>query len=332
MTRIVSGMQPTGMLHLGNLEGALRSWVKLQEEHEGFFFVADWHALTTLYERPKDIAMYTLQVAIDYIAAGIDPERSVIFRQSDVKEHAELHLLFSMVTPLPWLERVPSYKEKRAELGRESASYGLLGYPVLQAADILIYKADSVPVGKDQLPHLELTREIARRFNRLYGTVFPEPTALLTQTPVLLGLDGRKMSKSYNNTILISDPPDVIRTKVSMMYTDPLKICRTDAGHPETCPVYSLHLVYSKEEALRIKRECKKGTLGCVQDKKDLAEAIIRALAPIHERRRNLEAQPEKIEQILRDGAERARKVAAETMEQVRQAMGFAGESLRRAA
>lgn len=315
--RIVSGMQPTGMLHLGNLEGALRNWVKLQHEFETFVFVADWHALTTLYDHPDEIAKYTHEMVIDFLAAGMDPEKSIIFRQSDVKEHAELHLLLSMVTPVPWLERVPTYKDKLEQLKHESASYGLLGYPLLQAADILIYKADAVPVGRDQLPHLELTREIGRRFNHLYGSVFPEPDALLTEAPVLPGLDGRKMSKSYDNTILISDPPEVIEAKVRTMYTDPLKIHKTSPGHPETCPVYGLHLVYDKEEGPRVNCECKAGTLGCVQDKKDLARAIIRALAPIHERRRELEKHPEMVSQVLSAGAERARAVARETMDQI---------------
>lgn len=319
--RIVSGMQPTGMLHLGNLEGALRNWVALQDGYDVFAFVADWHALTTLYERPDEIAKYIRELVIDFVAAGLNPEKAVIFRQSDVKEHAELHLLLSMVTPVSWLERVPTYKEKRDELKLESVSYGLLGYPVLQAADILIYKADAVPVGRDQIPHLELTREIARRFNQFYGPIFPEPKELLTETPVVLGLDGRKMSKTYNNTILISDPPKVIEEKIRTMYTDPLKIYRSDPGHPEACPVYGLHLLYNKEEAPRVERECKEGTLGCVQDKRDLAQALIQALAPIHAQRRELEQHPEEVDRILLQGAERARTVARETMNQARAAM-----------
>lgn len=319
--RILSGMQPTGMLHLGNLEGALRNWVRLQDDYETFAFIADWHALTSMYEQPELIEKYARELAIDYVAAGLDPEKAAIFRQSDVKEHAELHLLLSMVTPVPWLERVPTYKEKREELKLESASYGLLGYPVLQAADILMYKADAVPVGKDQVPHLELTREIARRFNNFYGPVFPEPEALLTETPVVLGLDGRKMSKSYDNTILISDPPEVVEAKVRMMYTDPLKIYKTDPGHPEACPVYGMHLIYNKEEAPRVERECKLGSLGCVQDKQDLARALNRALAPIQQRRRELEEHPERVKAILRNGGERASAVARETMKEVRAAM-----------
>jgi tryptophanyl-tRNA synthetase len=252
----------------------------------------------------------------------MDPEKSVIFRQSDIKEHAELHLLLSMITPVPWLDRVPTYKEKRDQLSAESASYGLLGYPVLQAADILMYRADAVPVGRDQLPHLELTREIARRFNHLYGAVFKEPDALLTESPVVLGLDGRKMSKSYGNTILIADPPDVIEAKVRTMYTDPLKIYKTDPGHPEACPVYGLHLIFDREEAPRVARQCKSGELGCVQDKRDLSQAIIRALAPIHERRLEIERNPQLVDDVLKDGAVRAGLIAAETMRQVRSAMG----------
>ena len=271
--RIVSGMQPTGMLHLGNLEGALRNWVKLQDECEAFVFVADWHALTTMYQHPEEIRRYTNEMVIDFLAVGMDPERSVIFRQSDVKEHAELQLLLSMITPVPWLERVPTYKEKRETLGVESPSYGLLGYPVLQAADILIYKPNAVPVGKDQLPHLELTREIARRFNHLYGEIFREPEPLLTEASVVLGLDGRKMSKSYGNAILISDPPEVIEAKVESMYTDPLKIHRTDPGHPETCPVYGLQLFCDPSEAPSAARGCRGGTLGCVQHKRDVTGA-----------------------------------------------------------
>jgi len=319
--RILSGMQPSGLLHIGNLEGALRNWVRLQDEYDSFLFVADWHSLTTLYEHPDEVEKYTRELVIDFIAAGLDPEKAVIFRQSDIKEHAELHLLLSMVTPVPWLERVPTYKEKRDELKLESASYGLLGYPVLQAADILMYKADAVPVGRDQVPHLEITREIARRFNFLYGDVFPEPEALLTEFAVLPGTDGRKMSKSYDNTILIADSPEVIESKVRMMFTDPLKIYKKDPGHPETCPVYGLHLVYDREEAPRVERECKAGDLGCVQDKRDLAKAIIQALEPIHARRRELEQHPEEVDRILREGAERARAVARQTMEQVRAVM-----------
>lgn len=324
---MVSGMQPTGFLHLGNLEGALRNWVRFQNEYETFVFVADWHALTTLYHKPCEIASYTVAMVADFIAAGLEPEKAVIFRQSDVKEHAELHLLLSMVTPVPWLERVPTYKEKQEGLGHESPSYGLLGYPVLQAADILAYRADVVPVGQDQLPHLELTREIARRFNSLYRQVFPEPQALLTEAPVVPGIDGRKMSKSYGNTILISDPPDVIKSKVMMMFTDPAKIRKTDPGHPEICPVYHLHRLYDREAASVAECRCRAGELGCVQHKRDLADAIIRVMEPIRQRRQEFAPNPEeaarRAEEILHAGAHRARAVASETMELVRSAMSW---------
>ncbi|MDH7480414.1 MAG: tryptophan--tRNA ligase [Armatimonadota bacterium] len=326
--RAVSGMQPTGMLHLGNLEGALCNWVRLQDKYDLFAFVADWHALTTLYAKPELIAKYTKELVIDYIASGLNPEKTTIFRQSDVKDHAELHLLLSMITPVSWLERVPTYKEKRQELRPESPSYGLLGYPVLQAADILIYNAEGVPVGRDQLPHLEVTREIARRFNSLYGLIFKEPHAILTETPVVIGLDGRKMSKSHENTILISDPPEVVEEKIRTMYTDPLKIYRTDIGHPETCPVFQLRLIYAKEEAPQVERKCKTGEIGCVQDKQELAKAINQRLEPIRKRRRELEQHPELIDQILVDGAGRARAVAQETMEKVRESMAFNSQTL----
>ncbi|MGC8834670.1 MAG: tryptophan--tRNA ligase [Armatimonadota bacterium] len=322
--RILSGMQPTGKLHLGNLEGALRQWVQLQHEYEMFCCIVDWHALTTMYETSREVAPNAREVAIDYLAAGLDPAKCSIFIQSHVKEHAELHLLFSMITPLGWLERVPTYKEKREQLQIESASYGLLGYPVLQAADILVYKANLVPVGKDQLPHLELTREICRRFNYLYGEVFPEPQALVREEAALLpGIDGRKMSKSYGNTILIADAPDVIRKKVSMMFTDPEKIYRHDPGHPERCPVFAYWQVYGPEQAQRVAEQCRTGELGCVQDKKDLAEAIISALQPIHQRRRELESAPDYVESVLAQGAEKARAVASVTMDEVRKAMGL---------
>ena len=314
-------MQPTGPLHLGNLEGALRNWVRLQDEYESFFCIVDWHALTTLYETPDEIQENTRQVATDYVCAGLDPERCAIFVQSAVKEHAELHLLFSMVTPVPWLERVPTYKEKIENLHLESASYGLLGYPVLQAADILIYKANAVPVGKDQLPHLELTREICRRFNNLYGEVFPEPEAKLTEYALMPGIDGRKMSKSYDNAIYIADSAEVTTEKIRQMFTDPLKIYRKDPGHPETCPVFALHEVYNKVQTEEIAAACRAGELGCVECKKRLAARMNEALAPVRERRRQLEEHPERIGEILAAGADKARKVAAATMAEVRAAM-----------
>lgn len=319
--RILSGMQPTGQLHLGNFEGALRNWVRLQDEYESYFCIVDWHALTTLYETPEEIRDNTRQVAIDYVAAGLDPNRCAIFVQSAVKEHAELHLLLSMITPVPWLERVPTYKEKMDNLHLESASYGLLGYPVLQAADILVYKANAVPVGKDQLPHLELSREICRRFNYLYGNTFPEPEAKLTEYPLMPGMDGRKMSKSYDNAIYISDSAEATTEKIRTMFTDPLKIYRKDPGHPETCPVFALHNIYSKEELKEIEQTCKSGELGCVDCKKRLIEHLNETLAPIRERRRQLEENPNELDDILAAGADKARAVAAATMAEVRHAM-----------
>lgn len=319
--RILSGMQPTGQLHLGNLEGALRNWVRLQDEYESFFCIVDWHSLTTLYERPDEMRENTRQVAIDFLAAGLDPERCAVFVQSAVKEHAELHLLFSMITPVPWLERVPTYKEKLENLNIESASYGLLGYPVLQAADILIYKANVVPVGKDQLPHLELTREICRRFNYIYGDIFPEPEAKLTEYALMPGLDGRKMSKSYDNAIYLADSAEATTQKIRTMFTDPLKIYRKDPGHPETCPVFGLHGIYNKEETEQIAADCRSGALGCVDCKKRLAEAMNDVLTPIRERRRQLEENPQELDDVLASGADKARKVASATMAEVRAAM-----------
>ncbi|MGC8783917.1 MAG: tryptophan--tRNA ligase [Armatimonadota bacterium] len=319
--RLLSGMQPTGVLHLGNLEGALRNWVQLQDQYDSYFCIVDWHALTTLAEHPEEIPHNVREVAIDYIAAGLDPEKCAIFVQSHVKEHAELHLLFSMITPLGWLERVPTYKEKRENLQIESVSYGLLGYPVLQAADILVYKAAVVPVGEDQLPHLELTREIARRFNFLYGEVFPEPEALLAPAARVPGLDGRKMSKSYNNAIYLSDDAQTVTQKVKQAYTDPLKIRKNDPGHPEGCVVFALHQIYSKDEVATVESECRAGQRGCVDCKMQLAGNLNTALDPLRHRRQELLAKAGELERILKEGAEKARAVAGETMKEVRKVM-----------
>ena len=318
--RLLSGMQPTGLLHLGNLEGALANWVKLQDEYEAFYFVADWHSLTTLYSKTELIKEYTREVATDFLAAGLDPEKCAIFVQSHVKEHAELHLLLSMVTPVSWLERVPTYKEKQENILTESASYGLLGYPVLQAADILIYKANAVPVGRDQLPHLELSREIGRRFNYIYGQIFPDCEAKLTEYPAMPGLDGRKMSKSYGNAIYIADSPEETWEKVRMMFTDPTKIRKNDPGHPEGCAVYGMLDVYGQAD---MHKDCEEGKIGCVQCKKRLADFLNTKLAPIREKRTELKEHPEKLDEILAAGAEKARAVARETMAEVREVMHF---------
>ncbi len=320
---LLSGMQPTGMLHLGNYEGALKNWVDLQNsgKYEIYFCIVDWHALTTAYEDTSGLVERIYQITADYIAAGLDPEKVAIFVQSDVKQHAELHLLLSMITPIPWLERVPSYKEKVEALGLDS--YGFLGYPLLQTADIIIYRADGVPVGKDQLPHLELAREIVRRFNYLYGNVFPEPEALLSEAPYVPGTDRRKMSKSYDNHICMGDPPDRIKKRVMSYYTDETKIYKGDPGHPDTCPVFALLKIYAPDETDKIKSDCESGSTdwGCVKCKRLLADRIIEKFAPFRERREQLLADREQLRKILSDGAERARTRAEETMILVRKAL-----------
>lgn len=321
--RIVSGMQSTGMLHLGNLEGALANFVKLQDEYESFFFIADWHSLTTLLDKTDLIQKYRREVATDFLAAGLDPNKCAIFVQSDIKEHAELHLLLSMVTPISWLERVPTFKEKQEQLHLETVSYGLMGYPVLMSADILIYRATAVPVGTDQLPHLELTREIGRRFNYIFGDVFPECEAKLTEFSAMPGLDGRKMSKSYGNAIYIADSEEETEKKVRSMYTDPLKIRKNDPGHPEGCAVFAMHKIYSKEEAEEIHSRCESGQQGCIDCKKCLYAKLNERLAPIRARRHEIEANPKMLDDILAAGAEKARKAAGETMAAVREAMHF---------
>ncbi|ADU74599.1 tryptophan--tRNA ligase [Acetivibrio thermocellus] len=319
---ILSGMRPTGALHLGNYFGALENWVKLQDEYECYFFVADWHALTTGYEDTSQIKNNINDLVIDWLSAGLDPEKCVIFLQSSIKEHAELHLLFSMTTPLSWLLRCPTYKDQINQLkDKNITTYGFLGYPCLQAADILIYKAGFVPVGEDQLPHLELTREIARRFNYLFGEVFPEPQAILTKAKVLPGTDGRKMSKSYGNTIALSDSPDTIRKKVSSMITDPARIRKDDPGHPEVCTVFSFHKVFNENEVPEIEQHCRGGKIGCVQCKKNLADKMVEHLEPIYEKRQKIVENPSIVKEILADGNEKARKVAQKTLEEVRKAM-----------
>lgn len=320
--RILSGMRPTGRLHLGNYLGALQNWVLLQESSDCLFMVADWHALTTDYEHTAEIAPNTEEMVTDWLAAGIDPEQSPVFIQSRVKEHAELHLLLSMLITTARLERNPTLKEQIRDLELEgNVSYGHLGYPVLQAADILLYKANHVPVGEDQVPHVEVTRELARKFNSLYGDVFPVPDARLTHFPRLPGLDGRRMSKSLGNTIFLADEPEAVAAKVKTAYTDPKKIRVDDPGNPDGCVVFAYHRAFNPDEAPSIDAACRAGKLGCVADKRHLAEVLARALKPIRERRRELAAHPDRVREALRHGEERARTVAQATMREVREAM-----------
>jgi tryptophanyl-tRNA synthetase len=321
--RVLSGMRPSGKLHLGNAVGALDNWKRLQDEYECFFFAADWHALTTEYGNPEIIPESIRDMMIDWLSVGLSPEKCVLFVQSRIKEHAELHLLLSMITPLPWLERVPSHKEQQLELAnRDLTTYGFLGYPLLQTADIIIYKAHKVPVGIDQVPHVELSREITRRFNFFYGPIFPPPEPMLTEVPKLLGIDGRKMSKSYHNAIYLSDPPGEIRKKVSQMFTDPNRIKRSDPGNPDICNVFSFHKVYSSGEMVeRVNVDCRRAAIGCVEDKRNLAENIVAYLAPVHEERARYVKSPHLVEEVLEDGCQRARRIAVQTMEEVRRAM-----------
>ena len=326
--RVLSGMRSTGKLHLGNYVGALANWVRMQDEYQCFFEVADWHALTTDYADTSRVKENSLEVALDWLAAGLDPAKSVIFIQSHVPAHAELHLLFSMITPLGWLERVPTYKEQRENIkDKDLGTYGFLGYPVLQSADILIYKADVVPVGEDQVAHVELTREIARRFNGFYGrhgNVFPEPQSLLTPAPKLPGTDGRKMSKSYGNTILLTDPEPVVRQKLKTMVTDPARVRRSDPGNPDVCPVGDLHKIFSDRTIMdKVNAGCRSAGIGCIECKSWAADALVQLLNPMQERRKKFEENPRLAWDILEAGTERARKAAAETMNDVRDAMGM---------
>lgn len=323
--RIVSGMRPTGNLHLGNYEGALKNWIRLQNsgDYDCFFFIADLHALTSDYADTSAIRQNTLDMVSDWLAAGLDPARSTIFAQSAVQEHAELHLVLSAVTPLGWLERVPTYKEQRDNVtNKDLSNYAFLGYPVLQAADIILYKADYVPVGKDQASHIEITREIVRRFNNFFGEVFPEPQALHTEVLTLPGTDGRKMSKSYGNAIYLIDPPDVIREKSRQMITDRTRIKRTDPGHPEACDVCQMHRFFvATEVADQYDDDCRNARIGCVDRKRALAESIIARYGEIAEKSLQLRERPEEVISVLRDGAARARDEARRTMSEVRQAI-----------
>jgi tryptophanyl-tRNA synthetase len=320
--RVLSGMRPTGKVHLGNYLGALENWVKLQDGYDCWFFVANWHMLTTDAAQSADAGPYTVEMVADWLGAGLDPERSTLFIQSLVPEHAELHLLFSMVTPVGWLERVPTYKEMVEQLGIESPSYGLLGYPLLQAADILMYKARWVPVGVDQVPHIELTREVARRFNNTWGAVFPEPEAKLTQIPKVPGTDGRKMSKSLDNAIYLSDSSEAIIAKIKPMVTDPARKRRSDPGNPDLCPVFDLHRIFTpgddREDAAT---GCRTAGIGCLDCKAILLKHMLPPLTAIRERRQRFADKPREIIEILHEGSKRARKTAVETMDEVRAAV-----------
>jgi len=321
--RILSGMQPSGKLHLGNYFGALKNWVSLQDEFECFFFIADWHALSSLYEGPGRIKDFSFEVAVDWLSAGLDPEKSTMFLQSDIPEHAELHLILSMIVPVPWLERNPTYKEKQDEVKNiDMSSYGFLGYPVLQTADIVLYKADYVPVGIDQAPHLELSREIVRRFNKLYKKVFIEPGAKISDIPKLNGLDGRKMSKTYNNAIFLSDSEKEVGKKVQSMLTDPARARRDDPGDPDVCNLYPFHKIYSpKAMQDEIDADCRTAKIGCGDCKKMLAQTMVEGMKPIMEKRQEFLARPDAVREILREGTLKAQVVAKSTLEQAKQAM-----------
>lgn len=318
-------MRPTGPLHLGHYFGAIKNWVEMQESMQAFFFVADWHALTSEYENTAKVRQYVPELVTDWIAAGLDPEKCVIFRQSAIKEHAELHLLLSMITPVSWLERCPTYKEQQVQItDKDLSTYGFLGYPVLMATDIIMYRPKWVPVGLDQVPHLEMTREICRRFNNFYGDFFPEPEAKLTPSAKCPGLDGRKMSKSYNNYIALHETIEEITPKVRGMLTDTARLRKTDPGNPEVCNLYPYHELLT-DEATRaeIRQGCTSASLGCVDCKKILMKNLEAFLAPLHERRARLQARPGAVWEILESGNAKARVVAAETMAQVRDLMNM---------
>lgn len=328
--RIVSGIQPSGKLHLGNYMGALRNWIELQDRYECFYFIADWHALSTNYEHTGSLRTNIREMLIDWISLGLDPAKSAIFLQSDVREHAELYLLFGMITPVSWLLRNPTYKDQQEQIeNRDLAMYGFLGYPVLQTADILMYRADHVPIGADQLPHLELAREIVRRFHHLYGPVIPEPLPLLTRTPKLPGLDGRKMSKSYGNCIFISDSAEVVWDKLRTMVTDPQRVRRKDPGNPDVCPVFDLHKVFTDEPTRKlIDSGCRSAGIGCIECKGYLKENVEVLLGETRKRRSEIESDSAFLEKVLREGAQKARSEAKKTLAIVRDAMKLPQEGL----
>lgn len=318
-------MRPTGSLHLGHLAGALRNWLALQDQYHCFYSIVTWHALSSEYQDSKVIKGYTLELAIDWLSIGLDPEKSVLFIQSDIKEHAELHLLLSMIIPLPWVQRVPTFKEMQRELpDKDLNTYGFLGYPVLQTADIIIYKAEVVPVGEDQAYHLELAREIVRRFNRIFAPVFPEPQILLTEVPKLAGTDGRKMSKSFGNAIYLKDSPELIRQKIETMITDTRRKRREDPGEPEDCPVFTLHKAFvAKEKREELAQGCRTAGLGCLDCKNVVIESLHQFLAPYWKKRKKFEKNPQLVWDILEDGNKKARNKAQKTMEEARAAIGI---------
>lgn len=320
--RILSGNRPTGMLHLGNYVGALKNWVGLQDAYECFFMVADWHALTSDYADPSHLEEFTSEMILDWLSIGLDPKRSTLFIQSKVKQHAELNLLLSFITPLPWLERCPTYKDQINQLSnKDLETAGFLGYPMLQAADIIIYKANAVPVGEDQIPHVEMCRELVRRFNNFYGEIFPEPQQLLSPVPKMTGIDGRKMSKSYGNCIYLKDSRPTVQKKISQMVTDPARIKRTDLGHPEVCSVFDYHKIFNTGEVPEIERDCKSASLGCVDCKKRLAEAVNQMMDPFREKRAQLERDPKYVRDVISAGNLRAQTEAETTLHEVRSAM-----------
>lgn len=326
MKRVLSGMQPTGRLHIGHLVGALDNYVALQKENDCYYCVVDWHALTSMYGDTSNLQGYILEVAAGFIAAGVDPEKSVMFVQSDVKQHAELHLLLSMITPLGWLERVPTYKEKKSQMqDKDLSNYGFLGYPVLQTADIILYKANYVPVGEDQVFHLELAREIVRRFHHLTNSnIFPEPEAKLTEAKRVPGLDGRKMSKSYENSIYLDDSSDVITEKIKTMITDTKRMRRKDPGEPNDCPTYALHKIFTpKEEQEELANGCRTAGIGCFDCKKSLTKNLLQKVTPVGEKIIQLKAKPDYLKDILNEGKKKAGKVAETTMEDVNKVMNL---------
>ncbi|MBI1908603.1 MAG: tryptophan--tRNA ligase [Deltaproteobacteria bacterium] len=321
--RIVSGMRPTGRLHLGHYHGVLKNWLKLQDQYDCLFFIADWHGLTTEYSSPEGLRQSRREILADWLAVGLDPKKATIFVQSDVKEHAELHLLLSMITPVPWLERVPSYKEMQQELTtKDLSTYGFLGYPLLQTADIILYNAGKVPVGIDQVPHIELAREVVRRFNHLYGETFVEPKPLLTEAPKLLGMDRRKMSKSYDNCLYLSDDAGTIEKKVMSAVTDPARMRREDPGNPDICLIFDYHKLHSPKDVVeKVDAECRQAKIGCVEDKKRMVATINQFLDPIRRKREEVLKQGSRLDEMVDEGAKKARALAQNTMEKVRKAM-----------